>query len=178
MHIRHFPGLAIDPKRKEIDMARQKGIKSVADNRKAFHDYYIEEKFEAGIVLSGTEVKSIRAGKMNLKDSYVQIKDGEMWLIGVHISPFEQGNRFNKDPMRMRKLLMHKREIIRLFSIIKQEGLTLVPTQCYFNDGKVKVEIGLAKGKKNYDKRDVQADKDAKRDIQRTLKVRRREEND
>jgi SsrA-binding protein len=90
-------------------MARQKGIKSVADNRKAFHDYYIEEKFEAGIVLSGTEVKSIRAGKMNLKDSYVQIKDGEMWLIGVHISPFEQGNRFNKDPMRVRKLLMHKR---------------------------------------------------------------------
>ncbi len=158
-------------------MARQKGIKSVADNRKAFHDYYIEEKFEAGIVLSGTEVKSIRAGKMNLKDSYVQIKDGEMWLIGVHISPFEQGNRFNKDPMRVRKLLMHKREIIRLFSIIKQEGLTLVPTQCYFKDGKVKVEIGLAKGKKNYDKRDVQADKDAKRDIQRTLKVRRREEN-
>ena len=158
-------------------MARQKGIKSVADNRKAFHDYYIEEKFEAGIVLSGTEVKSIRAGKMNLKDSYVQIKDGEMWLIGVHISPFEQGNRFNKDPIRVRKLLMHKREIIRLFSIIKQEGLTLVPTQCYFKDGKVKVEIGLAKGKKNYDKRDVQADKDAKRDIQRTLKVRRREEN-
>lgn len=158
-------------------MARQKGIKSVADNRKAFHDYYIEEKFEAGIILSGTEVKSIRAGKMNLKDSYVQIKDGEMWLIGVHISPFEQGNRFNKDPMRVRKLLMHKREIIRLFSIIKQEGLTLVPTQCYFKDGKVKVEIGLAKGKKNYDKRDVQADKDAKRDIQRTLKVRRREEN-
>jgi len=158
-------------------MARQKGIKSVADNRKAFHDYYIEEKFEAGIVLSGTEVKSIRAGKMNLKDSYVQIKDGEMWLVGVHISPFEQGNRFNKDPMRIRKLLMHKREIIRLFSIIKQEGLTLVPTQCYFKDGKVKVEIGLAKGKKNYDKRDVQADKDAKRDIQRTLKVRRREEN-
>jgi len=159
-------------------MARQKGIKSVADNRKAFHEYFIEEKFEAGIVLSGTEVKSIRAGKMNLKDSYVQIKDGEMWLIGVHISPFEQGNRFNKDPLRMRKLLMHKREIIRLFSIIKQDGLTLVPTQCYFKDGKVKVEIGLAKGKKNYDKRDVQADKDAKRDIQRTLKVRRREEND
>ncbi len=158
-------------------MARQKGIKSVADNRKAFHDYFIEERFEAGIVLSGTEVKSIRAGKMNLKDSYVQIKDGEMWLIGAHISPFEQGNRFNKDPMRVRKLLMHKREIIRLFSIIKQEGLTLVPTLCYFKDGKVKVEIGLAKGKKNYDKRDVQADKDAKRDIQRTLKVRRREEN-
>lgn len=156
-------------------MARQKGIKSVADNRKAYHEYFIEEKFEAGIVLSGTEVKSIRAGKMNLKDSYVQIKDGEMWLIGAHISPFEQGNRFNKDPMRVRKLLMHKREIIRLFSIIKQEGLTLVPTLCYFKDGKVKVEIGLAKGKKNYDKRDVLADKDAKRDIQRTLKVRRQE---
>ena len=96
-------------------MARQKGTKNIADNRKAFHDYYIEEKFEAGIALFGTEVKSIRAGKMNLKDSYVQIKNGEMWLIGVHISPYEQGNRSNKDPMRTRKLLMHKREIIRLY---------------------------------------------------------------
>ncbi len=157
-------------------MARQKGTKNVADNRKAFHDYYIEERFEAGIVLSGTEVKSIRAGKMNLKDSYVQIKDGEMWLVGVHISPYEQGNRENKDPMRSRKLLMHKREIIRLYSIVKQEGLTLVPTQCYFKDGKVKIEIGLAKGKKNYDKRDTLASRSAERDIQRTLKTRRQQE--
>jgi len=154
-------------------MARQKGTKVIADNRKAFHDYFIEDRFEAGIVLTGTEVKSIRAGKMNLKDSYVQIKAGEMWLVGVHISPYEQGNRFNPDPMRNRKLLMHKREIIRLYSVIKQEGLTLVPTQCYFRDGKVKVEIGLARGKKNYDKRDALASRDAQRDIQRTMKDRK-----
>lgn len=154
-------------------MARQKGTKVIADNRKAFHDYFIEDRFEAGIVLTGTEVKSIRAGKMNLKDSYVQIKDGEMWLVGVHISPYEQGNRFNPDPLRNRKLLMHKREIIRLYSVIKQEGLTLVPTQCYFRDGKVKVEIGLARGKKNYDKRDALASRDAQRDIQRTMKDRK-----
>ena len=151
-------------------MARQNGIKIIAENRKAFHDYYIEEKSEAGISLFGTEVKSIREGKMNLKDSYVQIKDGEMWLVGVHISPYEQGNHSNKDPMRTRKLLMHKREIIRLYSIIKQEGLTLVPTKCYFSNGKIKIEIGLARGKKNYDKRDVEAKKDAKRDIERSLK--------
>jgi len=154
-------------------MARQRGTKNIADNRKAFYEYFIEDKFEAGIVLFGTEVKSIRAGKMNLKDSYVQIKDSEMWLVGAHISPYEQGNRENKDPVRMRKLLMHKREIIRLFSIIKQDGLTLVPTRCYFKDDKVKVEIGLAKGKKNYDKRDTKA---AERDIQRTLKTRRQME--
>jgi len=151
-------------------MARQKGIKIIAENRKAFHDYYIDEKSEAGISLFGTEVKSIRDGKINLKDSYVQIKDGELWLIGVHISPYEQGNRSNKDPMRSRKLLMHKSEIIRLYSIVKQDGLTIVPTKCYFSNGKIKVEIGLARGKKNYDKRDVEASKDAKRDIERSLK--------
>jgi len=154
-------------------MARTRGTKNISDNRKAYHEYFIEEKFEAGIVLTGTEVKSIRAGKMNLKDSYVQIKEGEMWLVGVHISPYEQGNRENKDPMRTRKLLMHKREITRLYSIVKQEGLTLVPTRCYFKDEKVKIEIGLAKGKKNYDKRDTEASKSAQRDIQRTLKTRR-----
>lgn len=157
-------------------MARQKGTKNIADNRKAFHEYFIEDRFEAGIVLFGTEVKSIRAGKMNLKDSYVQIKEGEMWLIGVHISPYEQGNRENKDPIRPRKLLMHKREITRLYSIVKQEGLTLVPTQCYFKDDKVKVEIGLAKGKKNYDKRAAQASRTAARDIQKTLKTGRHQE--
>lgn len=156
-------------------MARQKGIKSIAENRKAYHDYFVEEKFEAGIALFGTEVKSIRAGKINLKDSYIQIKDGEMFLIGVHVSPYEQGNRSNKDPMRTRKLLMHKREIIRLYSIVKQEGLTLVPTKCYFSDGKVKVEIGLARGKKNYDKRDVQSAKEAKRDIERSIKNKSRD---
>ena len=153
-------------------MAITKGIKVIAENRKAYHDYFIDEKYECGIVLSGTEVKSIRAGKCNLKDSYCQVKDGEMWLIGVHISPYEQGNRFNKDPMRSRKLLMHKKEIIKLYSKTKLEGLTLVPTKCYFKDGKVKFEIGLARGKKNYDKRDSMMEKDAKRDIERAMKNR------
>ena len=151
-------------------MAITKGIKVIAENRKAFHDYYIDEKFEAGIVLSGTEVKSLRNGKVNLKDSYVSVKEGEMWLIGVNISPYEMGNRFNLDPMRSRKLLMHKKEIIRLYSTVKQDGLTLVPTKCYFKDGKVKFEIGLARGKKDYDKRDTIAEKQAKRDIERAMK--------
>ena len=153
-------------------MAEKKGIKRVADNRSAFHEYYILEKFEAGIELFGTEVKSIRAGKMNLKESYIHIKDGEMWLVGAHVSPYEQGNRSNKDPLRSRKLLMHKREIIRLFSTVKEDGLTLVPTQCYFKEGKVKVEVGLAKGKKLYDKRDVAAKKDASREMERAMKSR------
>ena len=151
-------------------MPIHKGIKTIAENRKAFHDYFIEEKYECGVVLVGTEVKSLRAGKANLKDSYVTIKDGEAFLVGVHISPYEMGNRFNLDPDRSRKLLMHKNEIIKLFSTIKQDGLTLVPTKCYFKDGKVKFEIGLARGKKNYDKRDVEAKKQAKRDIDRALK--------
>ncbi|MBQ4270570.1 MAG: SsrA-binding protein SmpB [Clostridiales bacterium] len=151
-------------------MPAGKGIKVIAENKKAFHDYFIEEKYECGVVLSGTEVKSLRAGKVNLKDSYVTVKEGEMWLVGVHISPYEMGNRFNLDPMRSRKLLMHKREIIRLYSTIKQDGLTLVPTKCYFKDGRVKFEIGLARGKKNYDKRDVEAKKQAKRDIERAMK--------
>lgn len=151
-------------------MAIVKGIKVIADNRKAFHDYFIEEKYEAGIALSGTEVKSLRAGKVNLKDSYCTIKDGEIFLVGVNISHYEHGNRFNLDPMRTRKLLMHKNEIIRLYSTIKQDGLTLVPTKMYFKDSKVKVEVGLARGKKNYDKRDSLAEKQAKRDIDRALK--------
>lgn len=151
-------------------MAIVKGIKLIAENRKAFHDYFIEEKYEAGVALSGTEVKSLRAGRVNLKDSYCTVKDGEIFLIGVHISPYEMGNRFNLDPMRTRKLLMHKNEIIRLYSKIKQDGLTLVPTKCYFKDGRVKFEIGLARGKKNYDKRDVEAEKQAKRDIDRAMK--------
>ncbi|MBO4681343.1 MAG: SsrA-binding protein SmpB [Clostridiales bacterium] len=153
-------------------MPIQKGIKIIAENRKAFHDYYIDERFEAGVALSGTEVKSLRAGKVNLRDSYCQVKDGEMFLIGVHISPYENGNRFNLDPDRTRKLLMHKREIIRLYSKTKEDGLTLVPTKCYFKDSKVKFEIGLARGKKDYDKRDVEAQKQAKRDIDRAVKNR------
>jgi len=153
-------------------MAIQKGIKIIAENRKAFHDYFIDERFECGVALSGTEVKSLRAGKVNLKDSYCQVKDGEIFLIGVHISPYENGNRFNLDPMRSRKLLMHKKEIIRLYSKTKEDGLTLVPTKCYFKDSKVKFEIGLARGKKNYDKRDTEAAKQAKRDIERAVKNR------
>ena len=153
-------------------MAIKKGIKIIAENKKAYHDYYIDERYEAGVALSGTEVKSLRAGRVNLKDSYVQVKDGEMWLIGVHISPYEQGNRFNLDPERNRKLLMHKKEIIRLYSTVKQDGLTLVPTKCYFKDSKVKFEIGLARGKKDYDKRDTEAAKQAKRDIERAVKNR------
>lgn len=152
------------------NMAITKGIKIIAENRKAFHDYFIDEKFEAGIVLSGTEVKSLRAGKVNLKDSYCTVKDGEIFLVGVNISPYDHGNRFNLDPMRTRKLLMHKNEIIKLYSTIKQDGLTLVPTKCYFKDSKVKFEIGLARGKKNYDKRDSIAEKQTKRDIDRALK--------
>lgn len=153
-------------------MPIQKGIKIIAENRKAFHDYFIDERFECGVALSGTEVKSLRAGKVNLKDSYCQVKDGEIFLIGVHISPYENGNRFNLDPMRNRKLLMHKREIIRLYSKTKEDGLTIVPTKCYFKDSKVKFEIGLARGKKNYDKRDTEAEKQAKRDIERAVKDR------
>ena len=153
-------------------MPIQKGIKIIAENRKAFHDYFIDERFEAGVALSGTEVKSLRAGKVNLRDSYCQVKDGEMYLIGVHISPYENGNRFNLDPDRTRKLLMHKREIIKLYSKTKEDGLTLVPTKCYFKDSKVKFEIGLARGKKDYDKRDVEAQKQAKRDIDRAVKNR------
>ena len=151
-------------------MPKQQGIKIIAENRKAYHDYFIDEKYECGIVLSGTEVKSLRAGKINLRDSYVTIKGGEIWLIGVNISPYDHGNRFNLDPMRTRKLLMHKKEIIRLYSKIKLDGLTLVPLKCYFKDSRVKFEIGLARGKKNYDKRDAEADRQAKREIDRALK--------
>jgi len=151
-------------------MTSEKPIKIIAENRKAYHEYFIQDKFEAGLVLTGTEVKSLRAGKMNLKESYVQVKNAEMWLIGAHISPYEQGNRFNQDPMRIRKLLMHSREIVRLYSIVKQDGLTLVPTKCYFKNGIAKLEIALAKGKQNYDKREALAKKSATLDIARSLK--------
>ncbi|MBP5180111.1 MAG: SsrA-binding protein SmpB [Clostridiales bacterium] len=156
-------------------MPREKGIKIIAENRKVYHDYFIEERYECGIVLSGTEVKSLRAGKVNLRDSYVTVKGGEMFLLGVNISPYDHGNRFNLDPMRTRKLLMHKKEIIKLYSKIKLDGLTLVPTKCYFKDSKVKFEIGLARGKKNYDKRDAEASKQAKREIDRAIKSNNRE---
>ncbi|MCR5593011.1 MAG: SsrA-binding protein SmpB [Saccharofermentans sp.] len=156
-------------------MPKEKGIKIIAENKKVYHDYFIEDRYECGIVLSGTEVKSLRAGKVNLRDSYVTVKGGEMFLLGVNISPYDHGNRFNLDPMRTRKLLMHKKEIIKLYSKIKLDGLTLVPTKCYFKDSKVKFEIGLARGKKNYDKRDSEASKQAKREIDRAIKSNNRE---
>lgn len=151
---------------------RTKGIKTVADNRKARHEYFILESFEAGIELVGTEVKSIRNGSVNLKDSWCSIDNGEIFIKGMHISPYEKGNIFNRDPLRVRKLLMHKREINKLFGSVKQDGLTLIPLSLYFKDSRVKVQIGLCKGKKLYDKREDSAKHDAKREIDRNLKMR------
>lgn len=151
-------------------MAIQKGIKTVANNKKAFHDYFIEDRIEAGIELCGTEVKSIRAGKVNLKDSFCQVKNGEMMVYAMHISPYEKGNIFNRDPMRDRRLLLHKREILRLQAKVQQDGYALVPLSLYFKDSKVKLELGLAKGKKLYDKRASAAERSAKRDMDRTMK--------
>jgi len=156
--------------------ASAKGIKVITDNRKAFHEYFILERLETGIELAGTEVKSIRSGHVNLGDSYAAVDNGELWLYGMHISPYEQGNRFNKDPMRTRRLLAHKREIARLYGRVKQDGLTLVPTRLYFLNGRVKVEIALAKGKKNYDKRDAEAKREADRVIAQRIKSSRRDE--
>ena len=147
-------------------------VKVVAKNSKAYHDYFIEDKYEAGIELAGTEVKSIRLGHVNLKDSFCVVKDGEMSVIGMHISPYEKGNIFNKDPMRQRRLLMHKREILRLFARIKQDGYSLIPLSIYFRGPRVKLELGLAKGKKLYDKRDSAAARDAKREMDRAIKSR------
>ena len=152
-------------------MAKARGTKQIAANRKAFHDYFIDDKYEAGISLVGTEVKSLRAGQVNLKDSYCSIKNGEIFANGIHISPYEKGNIFNRDPRRMRKLLMHKREILKLFSLVSQKGYTLVPLSLYFKDSKVKVEIGLCRGKKLYDKRDAEAEKQANRDSERVRKT-------
>ena len=149
-------------------------VKVVAKNSKAYHDYFIEDKYEAGIELAGTEVKSIRLGHVNLKDSVCVVKDGEMSVIGMHISPYEKGNIFNKDPMRQRRLLMHKREILRLFARIRQDGYSLIPLSIYFRGPRVKLELGLAKGKKLYDKRDSAAARDAKREMDRAIKSRNR----
>ena len=152
----------------------KKGTKPIAKNAKAFHDYFVEDRYEAGVVLSGTEVKSIRQGGANLKDSFCQVKGGELWLYGVHISPYEKGNIFNKDPRRDRKLLMHRREILRLQMAVQRDGLTMVPLALYFKGPKVKVEVGLCKGKKLYDKRASAAERDAKRDMDRAMKSRER----
>ena len=151
-------------------------VKQVARNQKAYHDYFIEEKFEAGIELAGTEVKSIRMGNVNLKDSFCLIKDGQLSVLGMHISPYEKGNIFNKDPRRPRRLLMHKREIMRLFARIKQDGYSLIPLSVYFKGPRVKLSLGLARGKKLYDKRESAAKRDAKREMDRAMKSRNRED--
>lgn len=150
----------------------KKGIKIAAQNRKAYHDYFVEDKYEAGIELCGTEVKSIRAGTMNLKDSYCTVQDGELFVHSMHISPYEHGNIFNRDPDRDRRLLMHKREIRKLGERVAQDGVALVPLSLYFKDSRVKVELGLCKGKKLYDKRDSDAERNAKRDMDRAMKER------
>ena len=159
-----------------ILMPHQRGTKSVAQNRKAFHDYFVEERYECGLALFGTEVKSIRAGQVNLKDSWCDIKNGEIFVLGMHVSPYEKGNIFNKDPLRDRKLLMHKREILKLFNNIKKDGVSIIPLSLYLKGPVVKMEIGLCRGKKLYDKRDDAAKKQADRDIERYSKTKGRGE--
>lgn len=149
-------------------------LKTVATNRKAFHDYYIEERFEAGIELSGTEVKSVRQSALNLKDSYCTVKDGELFVRGMHISPYEKGNIFNREPMRVRKLLMHKREIRKLGARVQQDGVAIIPLSVYFKGPRVKIEIAVAKGKKLHDKRESEKDKDASREMDKAIKERNR----
>ncbi|MHB8927638.1 MAG: SsrA-binding protein SmpB [Bacillota bacterium] len=153
---------------------QQDGIKVVAENRKAWHDYFIDETFEAGLALTGTEVKSLRAGKANLRDSYAGLEKNELFLYNMHISPYEMGNRFNHDPLRTRKLLMHRSEIKRLTSRVREKGFTLVALRLYFKRGRAKVELGLARGKKLYDKRAQIAERDARRDTERELRGRDR----
>lgn len=149
-------------------------VKLIANNKKAYHDYFIEEKYEAGVCLHGTEVKSLRMGKCSIKEAYVRIEKGEMFVYGMHIAPYEKGNIFNRDPLRPKKLLLHKREILKFEQGIQAKGYTLVPLQVYFKDSRAKVEIGLAKGKKLYDKRQDIAKKDARREMARELKERNR----
>ena len=153
-------------------MAEKKdnGLQTVARNKKAYHDYYVLESFEAGIELFGTEVKSVRQGKVNLKDAWCSIEKGEIYVNGMHISPYEFGNIFNRDPMRKRRLLMHKREINRLYGQLKQQGLTLIPLSAYFNRGRLKIQVGLCRGKKLYDKREDAARRDSKREAERVFK--------
>ena len=155
--------------------AQKKDGKIVAQNKKAYHDYFVDEKYEAGISLFGTEIKSIRLGQVNLKDSYCSIKDGELFVLGMHVSPYEKGNIFNREPLRERKLLMHKREILKLAGLVGQKGYTLVPLSLYFSGSRVKVEVGLCRGKKLYDKRDSDAQREAGREIERYEKSSRRD---
>ena len=151
---------------------KKEAVRTIAQNKKAYHDYFVEEKYEAGIALFGTEVKSIRAGNVNLKDSYCSFDGGEMFVTGMHVSPYEQGNIFNREPLRERKLLMHRREIMKLQGLVQQKGYTLVPLSLYFSGSHVKVEVGLCRGKKLYDKRDADAKRQADRDIDRHMKDR------
>ena len=151
-------------------MPKESGKKLISQNRKARHDYFVDETYEAGIALSGTEVKSIRAGAVNLKDSYCRVEDGELWASGIHVSPYEKGNIFNRDPDRVRRLLMHRKEILKLNQRVMLEGVALVPLSVYFKDSRVKVEVGLCKGKKLYDKRDTDAKRQAQRDMDRSMK--------
>ena len=153
-------------------MAREQGVRRICENRKAFHEYFVLDRFEAGLELFGTEVKSIRQGGVNLKDAFCYIKDGELFVRGMHISPYEKGNIFNREPMRVKRLLMHKREILKLQSRVMQEGVTLVPLSLYFKNGRVKAELGLCRGKKLHDKREDDARRTAKREIDRTMKER------
>jgi SsrA-binding protein len=157
-------------------MTRQTGVRRIADNRKAFHDYFIDDTFEAGIALAGTEVKSLREGRVNLRESYVEVRGPasrpELYLVSAHISPYEQGNIWNHDPLRARKLLLHRHEIERIAGRVHERGYTVVPTRMYFKDGRAKVEIGLARGKKLYDKRHDIARRDAQRDLERELRGR------
>ena len=155
-------------------MPHQKGTKSVAQNRKAFHDYFVEDRYECGLALFGTEVKSMRQGRVNLKESWARIKDGEIWVEGMHISPYEQGNIFNRDPMRPKKLLMHKQEIRKLDGMVARQGYTLIPLEVYLKDGRRKLQLGLCKGKKLHDKRDDAARRDASREMDRAMRDRNR----
>ena len=155
-------------------MAKEKGSRLIANNKKAYHDYFIEEKYEAGLVLHGTEVKSLRMGKCSIKEAFIRIENGEVFIYGMHISPYEKGNIFNKDPLRVRKLLLHKSQIQKLIGNSAEKGYTIVPLQVYFSNGRAKIEIGLAKGKKLYDKRQDIAKKDQKREAEKELKVRLR----
>ncbi|MBQ2115464.1 MAG: SsrA-binding protein SmpB [Lachnospiraceae bacterium] len=153
-------------------MAKKEALKLVANNKKAYHDYFIEEKYECGLALHGTEVKSLRMGKCSIKEAFIRIENGEVFAYSMHISPYEKGNIFNKDPLRVKKLLLHKQEINKLLGKIKEKGYTLVPLQVYFSNGKAKIEIGLARGKKLYDKRDDIAKKDQRRETEREFKVK------
>ena len=155
-------------------MPHQKGIKVIAQNRKAYHDYFVEERIECGIALFGTEVKSIRLGKVNLKESWAQIRKGEVWVEGMHISPYEQGNIYNRDPLRDKKLLLHRSEIRKLDALVMRQGYTLVPLELYLKDGRVKMELGVCRGKQVHDKRDTLAKRDSDREIRRALREKQK----